>query len=310
MNVQNALKLSLQAPKLHPEETIWHLMTHSEQGAGHLNHLCRSQGFIQHQKPTLLKILDLLELLLFVFKLQEIQSLLYFNSHNNMEKMASHTWIHHTCAQETHTLLILVVSSQSRQSIQFPFANPKTGHERKREGTYLLKVVQNPPFEMQCLPSVRQGLARAPGACQRLISRYLVFLEFAVMVKKNQVGSLLLQDRLVLQEGAIGALKLLRAELQLLLQGQQLLLQLLQLPQMTLLIGPEVYLGLPECQYLGLILVLQQTGCTAQGQRSQSTQSGLEAAEWAVTLWPFCICSKFVHTQLSALGCFHPQRKF
>lgn len=66
------------------------------------------------------------------------------------------------------------------------------------------------------------------------------------MVKKNQVGGLLLQDGLVLQQRAIGGLQLLGAELQLLLQGQQLLLQLLQLPQVTLLIGPEVHMGLLE----------------------------------------------------------------
>lgn len=66
------------------------------------------------------------------------------------------------------------------------------------------------------------------------------------MVKKNQVGGLLLQDGLVLQQRAIGGLQLLGAELQLLLQGQQLLLQLLQLPQVTLLIGTEVHMGLLE----------------------------------------------------------------
>lgn len=64
------------------------------------------------------------------------------------------------------------------------------------------------------------------------------------MVKKNQVGSLLLQDRLVLQERAVGVLQLLGAVLQLLLQRQELLLQLLELPQMTLLVGLELYLGL------------------------------------------------------------------
>lgn len=64
------------------------------------------------------------------------------------------------------------------------------------------------------------------------------------MVKKNQVGSLLLQDGLVLQERAVGVLQLLGAVLQLLLQRQELLLQLLELPQMTLLVGLELYLGL------------------------------------------------------------------
>lgn len=55
--------------------------------------------------------------------------------------------------------------------------------------------------------------------------------EFAVMVKNKKVGSLLLQDGLVLQEGAVGSLQLLGADLQLLLQGQQLLLQLLELSE-------------------------------------------------------------------------------
>ena len=66
------------------------------------------------------------------------------------------------------------------------------------------------------------------------------------MVKNKKIRSLLLQERLVLQERAVGSLQLLGAELQLLLKGQQLLLQLLELPEMILLIGPEVHLVIRE----------------------------------------------------------------
>lgn len=67
------------------------------------------------------------------------------------------------------------------------------------------------------------------------------------MVKNKKVGSLLLQDGLVLQEGAVGSLQLLGADLQLLLQGQQLLLQLLELSEVILLIGLEFHLVI--CEY-------------------------------------------------------------
>lgn len=86
-----------------------------------------------------------------------------------------------------------------------------------------------------------------PGTHRRLTSGYLIFLEFAVMVKNKKVGSLLLQDGLVLQEGAVGSLQLLGADLQLLLQGQQLLLQLLELSEVILLIGLEFHLVI--CEY-------------------------------------------------------------
>ena len=66
------------------------------------------------------------------------------------------------------------------------------------------------------------------------------------MVKNKKIRSLLLQERLVLQERAVGSLQLLGAELQFLLKGQQLLLQLLELPEMILLIGPEVHLVIRE----------------------------------------------------------------
>lgn len=67
------------------------------------------------------------------------------------------------------------------------------------------------------------------------------------MVKNKKVGSLLLQDGLVLQEGAVGSLQLLGADLQLLLQVQQLLLQLLELSEVILLIGLELHLVF--CEY-------------------------------------------------------------
>lgn len=91
------------------------------------------------------------------------------------------------------------------------------------------------------------GGTRAAWDTSKVNLGYLIFLEFAVMVKNEKVGSLLLQDGLVLQEGAVGSLQLLGADLQLLLQVQQLLLQLLELSEVILLIGLELHLVV--CEY-------------------------------------------------------------
>lgn len=91
------------------------------------------------------------------------------------------------------------------------------------------------------------GGTRAAWDTLKVNLGYLIFLEFAVMVKNKKVGSLLLQDGLVLQEGAVGSLQLLGADLQLLLQVQQLLLQLLELSEVILLIGLELHLVF--CEY-------------------------------------------------------------
>lgn len=163
----------------------------------------------------------------------------------------------------THTVCpTCIVSGALIYAILFSSLCLVSKRMRIKEGTLIKPAQDIGKFSVSPLSvfqQVRPDFCRYMGkeTFPQLFYVYLIFFQFAVMVEKNQVRSLLFQDGLILQEGTVRSLQLFCAKLQFLLESKQFFLELLELPQMALLTGLKLHPRLLECQHLLLILQLR-----------------------------------------------------